>query len=135
MFLAMLEHQKQLIYYGVAAKKWDGNVYTYTHSWNEIPRKEWGKSISVLASCESLEDAKKALKKGYAPSIIVSHHNSDKAYVKENVKIIPCPQQTREVTCEKCKLCMKDQMLKAQNAVIAFAVHGSRKKVALTIIK
>lgn len=131
----MLGHQRLLIYFGIAAKKWDGNVYTYTHSWQNIPRKAWGESISVLASCESLEDARKALKKGYAPSIIVSHHESDKAYIKENIKIIPCPQQTREVTCERCKLCMKDGMLKYQNAAIAFAVHGSRKKVALTIIK
>jgi len=95
----------------------------------------WGKNISVLASCESLSQAKKALNKGYAASIIVSNHISDKAYIKENIKIIPCPQQTREVTCERCKLCMKDQMLKSQNAVIAFAAHGARKKVALTVIK
>jgi hypothetical protein len=30
---------------------------------------------------------------------------------------------------------MKDNILKEQNAAIAFAVHGNRKKVALTVIK
>jgi hypothetical protein len=119
---------------GDAAKKWEGKVYTYTHSWRTIPRSSW-EGISVLASCESIADAKEALKKGYAPSIVVSHHESDKAYIKDGIKVIPCPSQTRDVTCEKCRLCMNDTMLKEQNAAIAFAAHGARKKVTLTVIK
>lgn len=120
---------------GVAAKKWDGKVYSYTHSWRNIPRSVWGESISILASCESIEDAKQALERGYAPSIVVDTHKTDKAYFQDGIKVIPCPSQTRDVTCEQCKLCMKDNVLKEQNAAIAFAVHGSRKKVALTVIK
>jgi len=120
---------------GVAAKKWDGKVYSYTHSWRNIPRSVWGESISILASCESIEDAKQALERGYAPSIVVDTHKTDKAYFQDGIKVIPCPSQTRDVTCEQCKLCMKDNVLKEQNAAIAFAVHGSRKKHALTVIK
>lgn len=117
-----------------AAKKWDGKVFTYTHAWRVIPRKSWGK-ISVLASVESTGEAKEALKKGYAPAITVAFHPGAKAYEKDGVKIIPCPQQTRDITCDKCRLCMNDAMLRAQNAVISFAVHGVRKKRALTVIQ
>lgn len=120
---------------GRAASKWDGPVYSYTHAWRDIPRSVWGKHISILASCETISDAKQALKKGYAASIVVPEHKSDKAYIQDGVKVIPCPQQTREVTCEKCKLCMNDKVLKDQNAAIAFAAHGERKKVALTVIR
>jgi hypothetical protein len=118
----------------IAAEKWDGKVYTYTHAWKTIPRSAWG-NISVLASCENITDAKQAMKCGYAPSIIVPNHISDKAYVHDGVKIIPCPQQTRGISCDKCKLCMNDKTLKNQNAAIAFAVHGVRKKIVLNVIK
>lgn len=117
-----------------AAKKWDGKVFTYTHAWRTVPRKAWGK-VSVLASCESTGEAKEAMKRGYAPSLTVAFHPGEKAYMQDGVKIIPCPQQTREVTCDKCRLCMNDTMLRAQNAVISFAVHGVRKKRALLVIQ
>jgi hypothetical protein len=117
-----------------AEKKWDGKVYTYTHAWRNVPRKAWGK-ISILASCESTGEAKEALKKGYAPALTVAFHPGDKAYMQDGLKIIPCPQQTRGVTCDKCRLCMNDAMLRDQSAVISFAVHGVRKKRALTVIQ
>lgn len=118
-----------------AAEKWKGKVYTYTHSWRDISRKSWG-NISVLASVESLADAKLALKNNYAPAMLVENHpENGKAYIKDNLKIIPCPSQTRGITCEQCNLCMNDSMLKNQNAVIAFAAHGVAKKRALKVIK
>jgi len=56
--------------------------------------------------------------------------------MNNEVKIIPCPSQTRGITCEACKLCMNDKILKKNNAAIAFAVHGNRKsKVSLTVIR
>lgn len=118
----------------IASKKWDGKVFTYTHAWRDVPRKAWGK-VSILASCESTGEAKEALKKGYVAAITVPSHPGAKAYMKDDLKIIPCPQQTREVTCDKCRLCMNDAMLRDQNAVISFAVHGVRKNRALTVIQ
>lgn len=118
---------------GKAATKWDGQVYSYTHSWRQIKRSSW-KNISILASCENIKQAKEAWKHGYAASIIVAKHEQDKAYMMDDMKIIPCPQQTRDITCENCGLCMKDKMLHQQKAVIAFAAHGvAKKKVILTI--
>jgi len=117
-----------------AAKSWNGKVYTYTHAWRSVSRESWGE-ISVLASCESIEDAKRALKKGYAPSLVVKEHAGAKAYVQDGLKIIPCPSQTKGITCEKCNLCMNDKMLRDQNAAIGFAVHGSGSKRALKVIQ
>ena len=118
-----------------AEKHWDGKVYTYTHSWRNISRKSW-KNISVLASVENIEDAAKALRKGYAPAMIVEKHPENKrAFIKNGLKLIPCPQQTMEITCEKCKLCMNDKFLKATKSVITFAAHGAAKKRALTVIR
>jgi len=118
-----------------AAKKWDGKVFTYTHAWRDVPRDAWG-SISVLASIENLSQAHEAFVRGYVPAVTVSHHPKDgKAYYKNGVKVIPCPQQTKGVTCEQCKLCMNDSMLYRQDAAIAFAAHGVRKKKRLTVIQ
>lgn len=120
---------------GKAARKWDGQVYAYTHGWRQIKRSSWRK-ISVLASCESVTQAQQAWKRGYAAAVIVPEHKTDKAYMVGDMKVIPCPQQTREITCEKCGLCMKDKMLHNQKAVIAFAAHGNgRKRVTLTVLQ
>lgn len=118
-----------------AAKKWNGKVFTYTHAWRDIARHEWG-NISVLASVENLHQAKEAIDAGYAPAVTVAHHPADgKAYYKDGVKVIPCPQQTKEITCDNCRLCMNDSMLYQQGAAIAFAIHGVRKKRMLTVIQ
>lgn len=117
-----------------AEKSWDGQVYTYTHAWRSVSRKSWG-NVSVLASCESIADAKRALKKGYAPSLVVKEHKGAKAYVQDGLKIIPCPSQTKDITCEKCNLCMNDKMLRDQKAAIGFAVHGAGVKRALKVIR
>ena len=120
---------------GKATLKWDGVVYSYTHSWRHVKRSSWNR-ISVLASCENMTQAKEAWERGYAASVIVPEHKTDKAYMVGDMKVIPCPQQTREVTCEQCGLCMKDGMLHDQKAVIAFAAHGAgKKRVSLTVLQ
>jgi hypothetical protein len=106
-------------------------VWTYTHNWLDIPREAFG-TISVLASCESLEQAHEAHRAGYAPAIVVDQHPEDgRAYRAGDLKVIPCPQQTRpDITCTDCKLCLDADRLHRNGAVIAFAVHGSGKAKA-----
>jgi len=99
-------------------------AWTYTHAWETVKRKAWD-TVSVLASCETIAQAKKAIARGYAPCIVVDKFKQDKAYMQDGLKIIPCPAQTRNRTCIECKLCFNDGMLRAQNAVIAFSAHGS----------
>lgn len=124
-------------------KRGGHDVWSYSHSWQHVPRKEW-KDVSILASIESTKQVKLARKQGYAPAIIVANHPTDKAYTLpgSNVKWIPCPAQTKpggkQVTCTDCRLCMKADWLYATNKGIAFAAHGVSKnkiKKYLTVIQ
>lgn len=118
----------------LAVKRWkarggakDG-VWSYTHAWKHVPRKEWS-NVSVLASVDNVEEVAQARKMGYSPAIVVSKHTSDKAYQLAgcDTVFIPCPNQTRDVGCSDCKLCCKADWLFKENKGIAFAAHGARK--------
>jgi hypothetical protein len=115
-----------------AVSKWKarggGDVWSYTHAHSHVPRKEWG-SVSILASVDSIEQVEGARKQGYAPAIVVDHHPSEKAYklTGSDTTFIPCPQQTRNVPCVDCRLCMKADWLYETNRGIAFAAHGVKR--------
>jgi hypothetical protein len=109
-------------------------VWTYTHAWRTVLRLMWSKHISVLASCETSADIRAARERGYATSIVVPEHLSDKVYEWEGEKLLPCPEQTRGVTCDKCRLCWNDDRLREKGLTIAFAVHGNRGKAAKAAI-
>ena len=47
------------------------------------------------------------------------------AYRIVGVSLLPCPQQTRGVTCRDCVLCRDDGRLREAGLVIAFQAHGS----------
>lgn len=112
-------------------------VYSYTH-YHKTKRSDWGE-ISILRSCETLEQAEKAHSDGFASSMVVSEFKSEKAYDLGNgFKGIPCPEQTgKQENCVKCGLCMKDTLLHKNKMVILFAAHGSgtkKIKKLLTVI-
>jgi hypothetical protein len=101
-------------------------AWTYTHAWRDISRRSFG-SISVLASCESIEQVKVARAKGYAAAMVLDRFRSQKAYVVDGVKVIPCPQQTgRTENCATCKLCWNDARLRDTGVTIGFAAHGAQ---------
>ena len=104
-------------------------VWTYTHAWNWIDRRAWG-DISVLASCDSLNEVNLAIGKGYAAAIVVDRFVDSKAYMRDGVKIVPCPQETGRIRfCTDCKLCFKDNLLRRAGITIGFEAHsgGARK--------
>jgi hypothetical protein len=103
-------------------------VWTYTHAWREIPREKWGE-ISVLASCETIEEAKHAMRRGYAASIVIAKQ-FDKPFHFQGVNMVPCLEMTKGTKCDKCRLCMHDKKLHEGNKVICFFVHGSAKESA-----
>ena len=110
-------------------KRTGGKAYTYTHAWRDIPRKAWG-SVSVLASCETMNDVHHAVARGYVAALIVLKHNGWQAYKRDGFNMLPCPAQTNETkTCKMCRLCMRDDLLRKVNAVIAFEVHGATVKL------
>jgi hypothetical protein len=108
-------------------------VFTYTHG-HSTKRESWG-SISVLRSCERMEQVQKAHKDGFAAAMVVERHESKHAYQKDGFTIIPCPQQTGAVKdCASCKLCSQDKKLHSKRAVIAFAIHGARERKAREVL-
>lgn len=108
-------------------------VYTYTHG-HDTKRESWGE-ISVLRSCETFSQVKKAHADGFASAMVVDSHDSKTATKHEGFTIIPCPQQTGAAkNCSECRLCAMDKKLHAKKAVIAFAIHGARQKRAKEIL-
>ena len=96
-----------------------GRVADYTHAWMDVPIAAW-KGARVMASCETLEQVLEAAEMGYAAAIVVPEYlNAHRAYPAGNVRIVPCPYETKGVTCDKCRLCMRPENLKATGAVIA----------------
>ena len=109
-------------------------VYSYTHAWRDVSAASW-RGVSILASCENAADVRDAQAAGYATALVVESHASTKAYWVDGMKVIPCPSQTKDVTCADCKLCMRSDMLKATGASIGLAVHGSgAKKAAAALV-
>lgn len=97
-------------------------VWTYTHAWRNIPRDTW-EHISVLASCETLDECKQAMKKGYAAAI-VRLKPFDKSFRWEGLNMTACKEQTKGIKCKECQLCMNDKKLLQDNKVICFFPHG-----------
>jgi hypothetical protein len=103
-------------------------VWTYTHAWREIPRENWG-DISVLASCETLEECKQAMKRGYAASVVrLKPFKGTMPF--SGLKMTACKELTKGIKCNDCKLCFNDQRLLEDNKVICFFPHGIRSEKA-----
>ncbi len=114
----------------------DQDIWTYTHAWHKVPRSDWG-TVSVLASCETPDQARRAMQRGYAAALVVPAFESQKLYQHEGLKLLPCPYQTRKIQCRDCRLCWDDRRLREAGIVIGFAVHGSgaqRARTALPMI-
>jgi hypothetical protein len=110
-------------------------VWGYTHAWKVIPREKWGK-ISILASCETLEEVKYAHSRGYAASIVRAKP-FENSFIYQDVKMIACKEQIKGIKCSDCKLCMNDKQLlssfKTPSAICFFA-HGPGENLVKKII-
>lgn len=113
-----------------AARAWlaagGRGVWGYSHAWRDVPASAW-RGVAMLASVESLQDAHKAIKRGYVPARVVREHApGGRAYSEGGIKWIPCPEQTRGVPCVACGLCFDTEALKTRGAGIDFAAHGTK---------
>jgi hypothetical protein len=113
-----------------AADRWHvrggGVVWAYTHRWREIPRAAWGR-IAVLASCETPEDVTAAIARGYAVALVVRDFNGGRrAYSVPamSTRIMPCPAETGDTSCVRCRACFDPVKLRALNLAIGFSAHG-----------
>jgi hypothetical protein len=111
-------------------------VWTYTHAWRTVVRSAWNRAVSVLASCETVKAARKAMDRGYAAAIVVPEHTSPNAYRVDDVTVIPCPEQTgKSASCATCRLCWDSDALLRRRAVIAFETHGSGARKAAAAVE
>ena len=117
----------------VYSRKNNQKVWTYTHSWKNIPREKWG-NISVLASCETLKEVEHAIKRGYAASI-VRLKEFDEEFDYKGFRMVPCSELTRGIKCDKCRKCLDDKALLRENKVICFFPHGNRSYMAKGAVK
>ena len=111
-------------------------AYTYTHAWNEpipVPESAWN-GARVLASCESAEQITRARALGYACEWTYEKHMSRKVHDRDNIKVLPCPNNfNKDVTCAMCMKCADLNLLKKRNMVIGLATHGAIKKANKSI--
>ena len=115
---------------GAAMARFDrrgGRSWTYTHAWREIPRAAWG-PVSVLASCESLADARAAQAAGYAVALVVGAHDGPRLHLEGGLRLLPCIEQTTGRTCRECSLCTRGEYLERSGTVITFAAHVMYKR-------
>jgi hypothetical protein len=62
---------------------------------------------------------------GYAAALVVIDFEREGAYEVDGLKVLPCPEQTRGITCRDCGLCRDDGRLRSAGLVIGFAAHGT----------
>jgi hypothetical protein len=77
-------------------------VWTYTHAWRAVARESWGDAVSVLASVETVREAREAMAKGYAAAVAVAALEREGVYPIGGTRVLSCPHQTRGVTCRGC---------------------------------
>src|SRR5262249_13878427 len=70
-------------------------VWTYTHAWRTVSRDSWGDAVSVLASVETVREARDAMARGYAAAVVVAAFERPSAYPIDGTAVVPCPHQTR----------------------------------------
>lgn len=109
-----------------------GPIWKYTHAWRRIARNAWGASISLLASCETREDVTEAHAQGFAVALAAeSFETAAEMLAGSGFRPVPCPAQTgRAASCDTCRLCWRDDALRAARSVIVFQAHGSGAKRA-----
>ena len=103
-------------------------VWAYTHAWRDIPCDAWG-PISILASCESIIDAKIAVNNGYCAAIVLSDPIERRIRIGD-LQVIPCLEQAKGTPCVSCRLCFNADRLRKNGKIIAFFPHGGAAKLA-----
>lgn len=91
------------------AKKWHLSVLAYTHFWREAGNQELKQT--VMASCDRLDEADDAIRKGWTPAVVLPFDESKAVghavTTPDGNRILVCPAQTKpaKVTCNTCRMC------------------------------
>ena len=100
------------------ANRPDVEGWMYTHGWKRLSAHVLNlpESLTVNASCDTLEEAQKAVHRGW-PTTVVLQEEVDE--LSDGTPIVICPNQTDGVTCSECGLCMQGQ----RKSVVGFLEH------------
>jgi hypothetical protein len=94
-------------------------VLGYTHFWLQEPHNGRLKE-NILASCETLEQAERALTKGWLVSV---------AGPESVPGMVTCPNYARpEIQCNRCGLCDVPTLRKTGYKGVVFPAHGLARK-------
>lgn len=105
-------------------------IVGYTHHWRENDVAEAWKG-RLMASCETADDADAAVAAGWRATMIVGENTPRTFKTAAGNRVSVCPAQLREgdIDCNNCRLCDASRDLVP---IIAFIVHGNKKKAILT---
>jgi hypothetical protein len=101
-------------------------VFTYSHAWRDL-EPDVAPGVTVNASCESAADIETAAAAGWPTTVV--DPGGDDTLIGQTIagrKVVQCPQQTRGLTCEDCRLCARPN----RRSTVAFVVHGSGSAIA-----
>jgi hypothetical protein len=109
---------------GIWAKAGGGPAWTYTHSWRTVPSAAWQPTISVWASVDNARQGTEARGRWYPPALVVPYFDGRKAWDEAGTRWIACPAQTRELTCDRCRICWVGRKMLDAGRGVAFEAHG-----------
>lgn len=104
----------------------------YTHQWKDPNNQEYRKL--VMASCDSLAEAKEAKAMGWRFFLVQNELNTDLPMLG---KVIECPSSARGTNCDECTACdgTRADTRSSQAASVVIQVHGIKaRKFALTVL-
>ena len=110
--------------------------YTYTHhvlnahNVSQI-KKANKKGFTINASCQSLAECDQAISKGLPTVCVVDSDKPTPKTTPAGHKVLVCPAQTQDTSCDRCRLCSQAER---NNVVIAFKAHGKQKKAVNELI-
>lgn len=95
--------------------------WSYTHGWERLEAEQLNcaESLTVNASTDNLEQAKKAKREGWPVTTVVESDAPKNQTLDSGEKVVVCPSQTDDVPCSECKLCMQ----KNRECIVAFRKH------------
>lgn len=110
----------------------DVTSFGYTHAWELIddPSLLQRPNMVFNASCDTYEEADRALAAGW-PTVLIVAEDATTHLTPGGARVAICPQQltehegpARKVTCKDCRLCANAE----RQCVVGFRLHGAGKK-------
>lgn len=112
------------------------NGFTYTHKIDarNLSLFRWAidTGFTINVSADNIDQVDWYMQMGLPTTVVVSHTCQVSRLVTPRGRIvIICPATTRDVTCEKCKLCAGGE----RDFAIGFPAHGIRKTLVSSLVK